>query len=780
MKKIYTLLIFILGFSSFIAQFTDDFESGLGAWTTSAGAGADNGDDWIISSSQANTGANSVFFDDYPSDHDRWLITPTQDLSGMTSPEFTYFEYVNWPTWAGQHNVLYSTDYTNDVTTATWTTLNSTIGSTAWTEFTYTLPVNSSVTVAFQYVGNYSAEWFIDDVSIIEAPSCLVPTSLTTSNTTSTSSDLSWIAGGSETAWNIEWGATGYTQGSGTTVPGVSNNTYSLTSLSAATTYDYYVQADCGSGDISTWAGPYTLSTYGSCGLYTIELTDSYGDGWNGGSLSVIVNSDTVISGFTLSSGAGPETRSFPVNNSDVVSVLYFAGSYAEENTYTIYDQNGSTITIQGASSNIPSSNVMLHACPTDDLTPISSASNVISDCDVSDSVQITMDIFNNGTASQTGFDVQYTINSGTPVTENISNTIQSGDTLSYTFLASADFSADGSYDVVVITALSNDVDTNNNSTSFTINNYITPASPTSIVDTICIGDSISLTATSSAPVINWYDADQSGNLLSSGSLLVSPTTTTSYWAFNANSSGHLGPEDTLIGTGGVYNGTGGLVFDALTPMVIDSVTVYPEDTTGSIEIFVVDSSGVILGSVTTTYNTQSSFEAVKIALGFYVPTGVNNMLLTTGAFYRNNAGAAYPYNLSNIASITAPANYLGGYYYYFYDWVVSSSLCEAAPSETIIVVDPCNNTNIELSKLDMFNVYPNPNNGEFFVINSQNNTTAKIIITDIQGKEVYNRSQTLNKGVNTQIQLTNIDKGMYIMSLYTNEGIQTVNLLIQ
>jgi hypothetical protein len=99
------------------------------------------------------------------------MITPTFDLSGATAPQLIYFDNVNYVTWAEAHNVLYSTDYSGDATTATWTTLNSAIGTEdTWVEYTYALPTESSVTVAFQYVGDYAAEWYIDDVSIAEAP----------------------------------------------------------------------------------------------------------------------------------------------------------------------------------------------------------------------------------------------------------------------------------------------------------------------------------------------------------------------------------------------------------------------------------------------------------------------------------------------------------------------------------------------------------------------------------------------------------------------------------
>ena len=70
--------------------------------------------------------------------------------------------------------------------------------------------------------------------------------------------------------------------------------------------YDVYVQADCGSGNVSQWVGPLTLTTAvapGSCGIFITELYDSWGDGWNGGSLDVVVNGVTYYTGLTIVSG---------------------------------------------------------------------------------------------------------------------------------------------------------------------------------------------------------------------------------------------------------------------------------------------------------------------------------------------------------------------------------------------------------------------------------------------------------------------------------------------
>jgi hypothetical protein len=101
----------------------------------------------------------------------------------------------------------------------------------------------------------------------------------------------------------------------------------------------------------------------GTCGIYTLELTDSYGDGWNGGSLDVVVNGTAVFSGLTIATGFGPESYQIPVDISDVVDFNYTAGSYPFENAYQVIDQNGVLIIDQGAGG-APSSVSGVSACP--------------------------------------------------------------------------------------------------------------------------------------------------------------------------------------------------------------------------------------------------------------------------------------------------------------------------------------------------------------------------------------------------------------------------------
>jgi type IX secretion system substrate protein len=90
---------------------------------------------------------------------------------------------------------------------------------------------------------------------------CARPNALSnnTGATTTTSASLTWTPSGGGTV-DLEYGAYGYTQGTGTTVTNVTSP-YTLGGLTNSSVYDYYVRTNCGAGGNSTWAGPYAFNT---------------------------------------------------------------------------------------------------------------------------------------------------------------------------------------------------------------------------------------------------------------------------------------------------------------------------------------------------------------------------------------------------------------------------------------------------------------------------------------------------------------------------------------
>ena len=118
---------------------------------------------------------------------------------------------------------------------------------------------------------------YVDNVVVDLLPTCPIPRHLTATNVTTTSIELSWDEMGTATNWDIEYGPMGFTPGHGT-VETASSNPYTINGLNHSTGYDFYIRANCGSGDVSNYTKKITIAT--TCAPYTnlpfMENFDAY------------------------------------------------------------------------------------------------------------------------------------------------------------------------------------------------------------------------------------------------------------------------------------------------------------------------------------------------------------------------------------------------------------------------------------------------------------------------------------------------------------------------
>tara|TARA_R100000935_G_scaffold21876_2_gene40381 strand:+ start:35261 stop:38182 length:2922 start_codon:yes stop_codon:yes gene_type:complete len=85
----------------------------------------------------------------------------------------------------------------------------------------------------------------------------------------------------------------------------------------------------------------------------------------------------------------------------------------------------------------------------------------------------VSIVVRNFGVDTQTNFDVQYSINGGTPVVETFTGSLASEQEQTYTFSTQGDFSALGTYTIVASTSLPADDDTSNDEATITIENVL-------------------------------------------------------------------------------------------------------------------------------------------------------------------------------------------------------------------------------------------------------------------------------------------------------------------
>lgn len=92
----------------------------------------------------------------------------------------------------------------------------------------------------------------------------------------------------------------------------------------------------------------YLTQQVSGSGFYMLDMFDSFGDGWNGATLNVLINGvDVTGSPFTIANGASAQD-SFFVNNGDQLTLAYAAGGFPTEPAYQIFDFDGNLVFADG------------------------------------------------------------------------------------------------------------------------------------------------------------------------------------------------------------------------------------------------------------------------------------------------------------------------------------------------------------------------------------------------------------------------------------------------
>ena len=222
-----------------------------------------------------NYSTPNVFMASSEDDANAWAMMITPPMADPISTlQISFFAKTN----SGTTPPLSVGTMSDPTDEATYTELTTVAISTTWTEYEVPMTsyVGSDTYIAVKYAANAPFAYqyvYIDNVSIITAPTCPKPKNLTAGNITSGSANLSWFEQGIATTWNIEYGLSGFTP-TGTPSFSTTTNPYTLTGLNPNTAYDFYVQSDCGGGDVSVWSAGYTFQT--ACVAVSLPITENF------------------------------------------------------------------------------------------------------------------------------------------------------------------------------------------------------------------------------------------------------------------------------------------------------------------------------------------------------------------------------------------------------------------------------------------------------------------------------------------------------------------------
>lgn len=111
----------------------------------------------------------------------------------------------------------------------------------------------------------------------------------------------------------------------------------------------------------------------------------------------------------------------------------------------------------------------------------------------------------------------------------------------------------------------------------------------------------------------------------------------------------------------------------------------------------------------------------------------------------------------------------------YNYDYIVPDGTCPGDTTTIIINVLECDYLGLNTTSLDEVVIYPNPSTGKFVISNIISNTD--VMIYDLNGRTIFT-ADYVSKSF--EIDLSNEEKGVYIIQMKNGQSIKTERIIIQ
>ncbi|WP_107040179.1 T9SS type A sorting domain-containing protein [Brumimicrobium mesophilum] len=622
------------------------------------------------------------------------LITPLIDLSPLTTPSVGFSWFSNNNVIPGDNNPMRVDVFDG----TTWTTIATFEGDDpAWQEEILDLSAYAGLTVKIRFSVDQSIagtafnnDILLDDVMVMEAPSCFKPTELTILNVTTTSVELSWVENNGATSdWIVEYGPSGFTPGSsaGTEVV-VTTNPYTVPGLSPSSSYDFYVRTVCAPGDSSLQRGIY--STYTLCGI----VVAPYYEGFN--------------------SGAQPQCWDNLATGGTTVNYLWkFDGNPGY----------GSAPAINGRPNN-----------------------------------------------SYAWVDASYTSDSVMLTTPEIDISQLTTPYLAFEWFSSNTNTPDDTHPLIV---------------------EVYDGTSWNLLDT--------LLADSSEWMFVNYDLSAFSNNIIQVRFMLNLTTTTSSAFYTDILLDDIRIDD-CISFGGVDgsldicrldstvnlndniitkpNGGGDWIFSAqptfLTEDSIFNVTYLPA---GSYDVYYIER----FVCYDTTFATINVFGPSSAGVDGSVTVCKNEPINLFGALTGNidSDGDWLDFTNTVLPNSQPKAQPIPGNYNYIY--IADNGVCPADTSIVTVTVDnSCDFLSLDDELFTDISVFPNPATSQLNIVNPSNAASLKVEMLDMNGRVVLVEDKALNNASNATIAIDHLEKGIYTLRVYNNEGQKSFKIVKQ
>lgn len=675
------------------------------------------------------------------------LYSPMIDVSGLAQPTLDFYYFSNNTDNPTEFNSLIVDVWDG----ASWIRLDSIAHHDAnWQNKIYYLngfmTVTGDIQVRFtvDQTSNTGSAFYndqlIDDVSIYDGPTCPNPTNLTASWVDNDSVIMTWNAGFMETSWNIQLGAAGFMPGTGAEIYANSISgtpTDTIGGLTQVTNYDVYVQADCGSGDTSTWVGPFSFTSLPNCTAPTSFTAlyingDSASVSWTAGGSETEWVVEYGMSGYTPGTG----TQTTVLNNTfDTITGLN-SGTFYDFYLVSVCSVNDTSLWVGPSSIFTPITND--DACsaitvPVDGVTY--NYSNIGATTATNESANTYA--YNNSA----WFEFVYPTNT---LGVNIATCGSSFDTklAAYTLTDCADFTT-------YTSLATNDDDCGLQSQIQICAN----AGDTILVQVGSFSSSSSEQGDIQLTLSGIMDGiDSSATVCSVDTVNLNQISVISNnlgnWTFSDNPSAIV--DDSLFNSNVVPAGQHVIEYIVSSGCIEDT-------TTATITIVSPTSTGTAISPFNACNANVSLFEGL---------TGTVDM----GGTWNDDTGTGLLVGNTFVA-FDAPAGT------YPFTYTVSNGVCVPSSTTVNVTIEDC--TGLEENGMS-FDVYPNPSNGEIFISNNGNKEIITIEVIDLQGRVVFNNQINLNSGSTSSVSLDELNSGMYTIRLITAEASATRSIIIE
>lgn len=190
--------------------------------------------------------------------------------------------------------------------------------------------------------------------------------------------------------------------------------------------------------------------------------------------------------------------------------------------------------------------------------------------------------------------------------------------------------------------------------------------------------------------------------------------------------------------------------------------------------------------SLSGTLNSSAKYIIVNSSISSVCYNKANANISTTATeltFNGNDAVGLF----KNGVLIDIIGNFNGGTSNFAADVTLRRKTSVTLPKSSFLISDwnsyssdTCNNLGSRISNEDIadvkLNAYPNPNNGNFIINIENKSNSVSIEIYSLIGQKVFEKLNTNE----SEIQINNLSKGMYILNLSSENTVKTIKIIVQ